>query len=922
MKLQSQTIEAILLYTNALDVLRGSFDENSLCLDHDLDKEQLVRQLRHVFSCISLDQIRSIIELMEGNWLEGHKEESLLYFKNKRSIFNMFLNYSNSLLELRDGMPVCVYEKILQWQELICNIGEDVLVTNYLASSDIKRGVPWRRNFAWDVYLNHTNRQLDIITSRPLTDLHSHLKGASLVFELSWLCLMNHIQLCAPRLREWRFLQNPYVVNRSTEKTASLYKLAILAAAIRVYLFGHYYNLSLCDLRSDIFQAVQDPLDVSVNDLMKKVNSACHILRSSLYDSSLSKCIKQKGHVIDYACRHNVVDYSEERTLIPLVGERCFMYMSSRRILESEEYTETDTLYFAYLIIKAVIRNEMVQSNSTLGFNNFALYDERKSELIKGIQPYEQLQKQLSVALYFYKDAEHRYLETRISPWNTFAEQIQNIRENDRDISMKDELIPIDNWGEKGQWKYHYITHFIKRKDNPQNIEREDKCRDYDLRKDIRKQAIAIAKVRQSVNVAISNRIVGIDAANSEIACRPEVFAQAFRYLHHQVSRTDATMHPKAELGRTFHVGEDFWSIVDGLRAVDEVLEFMNFSDGDRLGHALVLGTDVKSYYESRQYSIAMPQQVILDNAVWLYHKLLDMNGYSRIAEKILRIFYIYAPRCHYNILDPRYFYLSWKLRGDAPELYRGAGRVNLEDAYYGGLWQQCGLNDGLDNKEARDIDKVCLLNYMYHYDPAVKSAGSKVDLICIDHGYRKDFIQAVEAVQQELLRRVEKARVVIECNPSSNYKIGEMNRYDEHPIWLFNNYSIHNEDREVHQLSVTINTDDCGLFSTSIEREYALLACAKEKRQRDLSKPLNPKDIYRWLDSVREQGWYSRFNKNMYVTKPDEIVFGELTPITPNLDINDSSTSVEECVSWSHKFKRRINVVVDFIIRIYRYLK
>ena len=93
-----------------------------------------------------------------------------------------------------------------------------------------------------------------------------------------------------------------------------------------------------------------------------------------------------------------------------------------------------------------------------------------------------------------------------------------------------------------------------------------------------------------------SARIKGIDAASPEIWCRPEVFAQAFRFLkNHWV---ESGRFPFAEtecstLLATYHVGEDFLDILDGLRAIDEAILFLNLRCGDRLGHALALGVDI-----------------------------------------------------------------------------------------------------------------------------------------------------------------------------------------------------------------------------------------------------------------------------------------------------------------------------------------
>lgn len=55
-------------------------------------------------------------------------------------------------------------------------------------------------------------------------------------------------------------------------------------------------------------------------------------------------------------------------------------------------------------------------------------------------------------------------------------------------------------------------------------------------------------------------------------------------------------------LRETYHVGEVFTDIVDGLRAVDEAVHFLNLDCGDRLGHATVLGMDVEKWYEELQF--------------------------------------------------------------------------------------------------------------------------------------------------------------------------------------------------------------------------------------------------------------------------------------------------------------------------------
>ena len=57
-------------------------------------------------------------------------------------------------------------------------------------------------------------------------------------------------------------------------------------------------------------------------------------------------------------------------------------------------------------------------------------------------------------------------------------------------------------------------------------------------------------------------------------------------------------------------------------------------------------------------------------------------------------------------------------------------------------------------------------------------------------------------------------------------------------------------------QLSVSINTDDQGVFDTLLENEYALMALAlKKKKDKDNNKIYDIEDIYEWIDYVRKMG-------------------------------------------------------------------
>lgn len=96
---------------------------------------------------------------------------------------------------------------------------------------------------------------------------------------------------------------------------------------------------------------------------------------------------------------------------------------------------------------------------------------------------------------------------------------------------------------------------------------------------------------------------------------------------------------------------------------------------------------------------------------------------------------------------------------------------------------------------------------------------------------------------------------IAIETNPSSNYMIGTIKKYDQHPIVRFNSRKL-KQTVPGMSLSVSINTDDQGVFDTLLENEYALMVLALEKaKDEEGNKLYDIEDIYEWLNYVREMG-------------------------------------------------------------------
>lgn len=149
-----------------------------------------------------------------------------------------------------------------------------------------------------------------------------------------------------------------------------------------------------------------------------------------------------------------------------------------------------------------------------------------------------------------------------------------------------------------------------------------------------------------------------------------------------------------------------------------------------------------------------------------------------------------------------------------------------------------------------------------YHKDEIVER-GSEAVAFTIKESYVEDFYKLLEAIQEQLLQEIESKRISIECNPTSNYKIGEMLNYDEHPILKFYNSGL-NTPYNKHDIAVSINTDDQGVFSTSLEREYSLIALAIERHQTEGFKN-SPRQIIDWLHKIRQMSVEQQFDNDIF---------------------------------------------------------
>lgn len=826
----------------------NSYSAETIHMDTSMQESEIMRLLKKANIYNTLDQQMIVSQVILSEWMEKKRDCGELAFFSQ-SVFNMLLHFGLKTIDLKGNEPVCRYRRLLRWHLVTGYLGEDLITTAFLASSDCQNNSE-RLFFDWPAFIGHDNKELNAILKRPIADLHMHLKGSSFNFDLSWLSVMNNVYMQKDKFDQISEKR------KNSDWDSELYEKLYRASCIRLFLAGRtgiipddtsLTSAHLNILLSDDFFTPDD----EGKKRLKEFEGAPITIREVI--GKIKECSQGQDPIYDELDYIPIIRYGKETVYRVLASERKLMYSVFRYILGKKDDSELiASLFYAYLSYKLAFRKAIVQLNSTVGFRNFSEYEDLKDVFLE--KPYKGILYKVAIEN-FLIGGRNRYLEARITPKNTYEDLADSVRE------IKD---CVDA---KYKRKFNLILHFIKQRD----ARVDKKYRHKSLRDEIRKQAYAIYKFRNNEESwkvdPLAGFVVGIDAANSEIYCRPEVYSQAFRFLRGHRIQKESYNRPN-DLNVTFHVGEDFFDVVDGLRAVEEALLFLGLRNGDRLGHCLVLGTDVREYYSRRYHTICATKQVILDNMAWLHHKCKRLLGYTPLCyylESTFRRFFIdvYGAEDKANgkfnyeevfdgerdlrSYDIQDYYQSWFLRGNSPTFGTDEDLEPSSDMER--EWLNVSVNHHIGVEQARHNKKALDLHELYHSDRIVTNGADAVTFT-IRKEYREEFYSLIEMVQEHLLCKIERKRIAIECNPSSNYRIGEMTRYDEHPILKFYNHGLSTPYKS-HSIAVSINTDDQGVFATSLEREYSLMALAIERFQPEGTEN-SPRQILEWLDRIR----------------------------------------------------------------------
>ncbi|MFI3227426.1 MAG: hypothetical protein R3Y09_08445 [Clostridia bacterium] len=716
------------------------------------------------------------------------------YFKTKEvDPLHMFIYYADKLFRIQNNKIIVSFNDLFDWHGFSTKIDGNVFQGAFLRRY---------KNQNCDGIIEHDEQRIYKILSKGIYENHMHLYGSGYTWEMN----LKNLVLNSPlAVKNKKSNMQEY----SEFDQLHLYRMQV----IRTYLLWVLLdkNVSLIEKEENF-------------DILKVLSSESNMFL--LFDR-LQEIYVQAEMLFE--------KYKGEYQDIALMEREFFRLMFLK--LESDTLTFIEkNLFKIYIAEMSNIKFRFVQDNIGMGFAKFSDVQNIKTQFLKSFEKDKIIETVLDK---YYSEKCILGIEVRIAP-----SKPEDLTKIIKKLSQANEKVWSSHRRKDAKVqkiKIGIIIHYIKVDEETLDFE----CRHSTLREKLRKESTYLSKYFERISQKTEKddiSIIGIDAANVEIQCAPEVFAPIFRKHRKEISK-------RHKLGFTYHVGEDFVNISSGLRAIDDVIEFMNFDRNDRLGHAIALGIDIDKYLSTKRKVVISTLQGLVDDISWL-HKFLECACADKLYLRS-ELLFMYQEYAHslfedtgIETPDITTYQMSYSLRGDLPEYsiredilcMRDSFAINGENSFH---------NKSINNSKARELYKA------YHYNSRLKANGKKSIILKVNEVY----MNACKIAQELLHEKIHQKGITIETNPTSNKKISHVRTYKELPLWRFNSYGITKEDDNARKnLQVSINTDDSAIFETNLVNEYSCIALAliKEGYQRE--------EVMNFIEYLREMSRQTTF--------------------------------------------------------------
>jgi hypothetical protein len=329
----------------------------------------------------------------------------------------------------------------------------------------------------------------------------------------------------------------------------------------------------------------------------------------------------------------------------------------------------------------------------------------------------------------------------------------------------------------------------------------------------------------------------GVDVCNLELSVPTWVFGPLFERLR-RVSEDAANalaahgseVHP---FHFTMHVGEDFRRLVEGLRRIDEPINYRLLQPGDRLGHAVALGMNPERWAAAFPIT-RQPAEERLDDLLWE----MDLYRNSRIPVNPTRLESVRRQIGELASLIYARPIITLEVLLEARNLRHSPAQ--LMSLGYPRLEMSAIVNP------APGSSLETLLSYLSSFE--VYSRGQSSVEVVVD----RLEVQMLRDAQQYLRQLVTRRAMTVEVNPSSNTLIGDF-PLEEHPV-----FSLHAPPglgtNEGGAVRVSLGDDDPVTFASCLPDEFCYLYHALIRRG------LGSTEVLKWLELVRRDGMRARF--------------------------------------------------------------
>ncbi|CAQ81916.1 hypothetical protein VSAL_p840_57 (plasmid) [Aliivibrio salmonicida LFI1238] len=580
-------------------------------------------------------------------------------------------------------------------------------------------------------------------------------------------------------------------------------------------------------------------------------------LKRTYFDTSAQKLL---------ASSHLKQQQSANRWLLFCIG-----------LLEPTKHRDTcyQTTLNCFIRTSNILRNYMVVSGVGLGqFVEYFGFDHRKPKITTKCSGLEHKSHGIK-----YDNSPLTMREFRISPDDIVVKDDEyGFQLLPTSLEHLANMINDDNIASNS----HFVIHFNRTYPNYKNrLDKHLHFFRYELKQQVEKIQQFSASVTYSDielksahnNIDLRKLIRGYDVAGNENQLPIEIFAPTLRVLRAARYTTNGVFGKRLpQPFLTIHAGEDFSHIVSGLRAIDESIEFCKFTHGDRIGHGLALGINVK-HWAQRQQRAYLTAGEHLDNLVWCHHQALSLIQINHTFQSALSLLehkirhwssYLYGG----VVYTPNDLYQSWMLRRNCPNQLSLALRDGNSE------WVDWVPDIEFLKKESSSLVKKLWILYLNsgHLDLTSKrndviSISCSIDDRTVPSSHNnklsdnlsKSEIDLYEAIQDLLMERYSNKGIILEACPTSNLYIGRFKKYHEHPIfrwnppnpdWLKPGEKFNRFGLRKGAVPVCVNTDDSGLMPTTIDNEHRVIKLAAI-----IHYNIGTCRAEEWITSIRQKG-------------------------------------------------------------------